>query len=167
MFQQYCYRHFPSEYGLVVWLNSESVDTLVTDYRQLLADLANIDADMDKSTDEVISEVKTRLFRSNVPWLLVFDNIEDHDLLNRFVPRGAGTRGHVLVTTRHMQAEAGVAGTLTLGCFDTSEAVELLRRSAGEHNMEGPTNAVAAKELCEKLGHLPLALAMGESLVLA
>ena len=66
---------------MVVWLNAETVDTLVTDYRQLLADLANMDADMDKSIDEIVGEVRTRLFRSNVPWLLVFDNIEDHSLL--------------------------------------------------------------------------------------
>lgn len=64
-----------------MWLNAETVDTLVTDYRQLLADLANMDADMDKSIDEIVGEVRTRLFRSNVPWLLVFDNIEDHSLL--------------------------------------------------------------------------------------
>ena len=64
-----------------MWLNAETVDTLVTDYRQLLADLANLDADMDKSIDEIVGEVRTRLFRSNVPWLLVFDNIEDHSLL--------------------------------------------------------------------------------------
>ena len=42
---------------------------------------------MNKSTDEIVSEVKTRLFRSRVPWLLVFDNLEDHNLLNEFVPR--------------------------------------------------------------------------------
>eukprot|EP00581_Thalassiosira_minuscula_P002637 CAMPEP_0183743682 /NCGR_PEP_ID=MMETSP0737-20130205/65340_1 /TAXON_ID=385413 /ORGANISM="Thalassiosira miniscula, Strain CCMP1093" /LENGTH=1249 /DNA_ID=CAMNT_0025979307 /DNA_START=695 /DNA_END=4444 /DNA_ORIENTATION=- len=160
---EYCYRYFPSEYGLVVWLNAETVDTLVTDYRQLLADLANVDADMDKSTDELVGEVKSRLFRSNVPWLLVFDNIEDHALLDKFVPRGAGTKGHVIVTTRHMESsEAGADadGTLFLGCLDTMEAVELLRRSAGEHNVEGPSNARAAEELCEKLGNLPLALSM-------
>ncbi|KAL9179929.1 hypothetical protein ACHAXT_007899 [Thalassiosira profunda] len=159
---EYCYRYFPREYGLVVWLNAETVDTLVTDYRQLLADLANVDADLDESTEELLGEVKSRLFRSNVPWLLVFDNIEDHALLDKFVPRGAGTKGHVLVTTRHMEAEAGADsdGTLFLGCLDTSEAVELLRRSAGSHNMEGPSNTSAAEELCEKLGNLPLALSM-------
>ena len=88
---QYCYRHFPSEYGLVVWLNAETADNLISDYRQLLADLANMDADMDRSIDEIVGEVRTRLFRSTVPWLLVFDNMEDHSLLTRFVPRGAGT----------------------------------------------------------------------------
>ena len=119
---EYCYRMFPSEYGLVVWLKAESSESLVADYRQLLMDLAQEDASevatrrsndntnassgpspglphsdtghntAANDTDEIIREVKTRLFRSQVPWLLVFDNLEDKDLLNNFVPRGAGTR---------------------------------------------------------------------------
>jgi hypothetical protein len=125
---EYCYRNFPSQYGLVIWLNAETADTLVADYRSLLSDMAvdvvgdavvaatatavgihggggggggggvtasaatssadNSTGDtMNKSTDEIVSEVKTRLFRSRVPWLLVFDNLEDHNLLNAFVPR--------------------------------------------------------------------------------
>ena len=124
---EYCYRNFPSQYGLVIWLNAETADTLVADYRSLLSDMAvdvvgdavvaatatavgihggvggggsgvtasaatssadNSTGDtMNKSTDEIVSEVKTRLFRSRVPWLLVFDNLEDHNLLNEFVPR--------------------------------------------------------------------------------
>ena len=154
-------------YGLIVWLNAETVDTLVTDYRQLLSDLANVDADMDKSTDELVGEVKSRLFRSNVPWLLVFDNIDDHHLLDQFVPRGAGAKGHVLVTSRHRDSEAAAAdapasegGGLVLGCLSTRDAVELLRRSAGGHNMAGPANAAAAADLSERLGKLPLALSM-------
>lgn len=126
MVTEYCYRNFPSQYGLVIWLNAETADTLVADYRSLLSDMAmdvvgdvvavtatavgshhgggggvtasatttttssadNPTGDtMNKSTDEIVSEVKTRLFRSRVPWLLVFDNLEDHNLLHAFVPR--------------------------------------------------------------------------------
>jgi GTPase SAR1 family protein len=164
---EYCYRYFPSEYGLVVWLNAESAEALVADYRQLLMDLAQEDASevvtlvaaeslgnqhhhhhhnkytysspnqhhdspptapshrtpstdnvgsisdnsrggirsssnksntATQETDEIVREVKTRLFRSQVPWLLVFDNLEDRSLLDAFVPRGAGTR---YVSSRH------------------------------------------------------------------
>lgn len=148
---KYCYRHFPRDYGLVVWLNAETIDTLITDFRQLLADLANVDADiMAKSSDEIVEEVRTRLFRSNVPWVIVFDNA-DRIAVDCFVPRGAGTKGHVLVTTRHVRAES--SGTLILGCLRTNEAIELLRRSAGSHNMVGSSNVAAAKDLCEKLGN--------------
>lgn len=166
---EYCYRNFPAQYGLVIWLNSESADSLVADYRSLLSDMAmevdvggvSDNADMNKSTDEIVGEVKTRLFRSRVPWLLVFDNLEDHRLLNDFVPRGAGFRGHVVVTTRHIETEAVDShGTLILGCFDISESLELLRRSAGSHNIEGEKNTLAATELCKMMGNLPLALGM-------
>ena len=161
---EYCYRRFPSEYGLVVWLNAESSDSLVADYRQLLADLAaeaDVESDLNKTTDEIVGEVKTRLFRSQVPWLLVFDNLEDHDLLEKFVPRGAGMKGHVLVTTRHVEVELGAESncSLILGCFNISESLELLRR-VSPHNMEGHHNADAAEALCERLGNLPLALGM-------
>lgn len=116
---------------------------------------------MDKnSTEEIIGEVKSRLFRSNVPWLLIFDNLEDKTIIERFVPNGAGTKGHVLVTTRHAGVESGIDSVLSLKCLTNSEAIELLRRSAGEHNMEGATDIAAAEKLCEKLGELPLAISI-------
>ncbi|KAL7507835.1 hypothetical protein ACHAXN_004948 [Cyclotella atomus] len=108
---------------------------------------------------DVIAEVKTRLFRSNVPWLLVLDNLEDRSLLDKFIPHGAGSRGHVLITTRHVDVESGNEhfGSLALGCFSTNESLELLRRSVGAQNMQ-TSDESAAKELASRLGNLPLAL---------
>ena len=200
---EYCYRHFPRDYGLVVWLNAESAETLVADYRQLLMDLAQENASeviatantlktarrtrrsnsvtdehgstnqtsraLSQNTDEIVREVKTRLFRSQVPWLLVFDNLEDRSLLDIFVPRGAGTRGHILVTTRLFEMEWDMdrsCGSLLLGCFNPDESVELLRRAAGASNTKGEANRDAAKQIATKLGHLPLALGMAAAYML-
>jgi tetratricopeptide (TPR) repeat protein len=161
---EYCYRHFPSQYGLVAWFNAESIDSLVADYRQLLADMAaEGDSNPSEDTDEVIGEVRTRLFRSQVPWLLIFDNLEDRQLLSRFVPRGAGMRGHMLVTTRlvdTMELYDEAQGPVILGCFSPEESLELLRRAAGTHNMDGDAGTFAAGQICQRLGHLPLALGM-------
>ncbi len=201
---EYCYRHFPRDYGLVVWLNAESAETLVADYRQLLMDLAQENASeviatantlkttttssstsagtsggnpenggaarsVAQNTDEIVREVKTRLFRSQVPWLLVFDNLEDRSLLEIFVPRGAGRRGHILVTTRLFEMECDLDqsyGSLMLGCFNPDESVELLKRAAGASNTRGEANKDAAKEIANKLGHLPLALGMAAAYML-
>ena len=153
---EYCYRYFPSYYGLVIWLNAEVAETVTAGYRRLLADTTGLDV-RDMDADEVVSEVRARLFRSKVPWLLVFDNLEDRSLLDKFVPNG-GTLGHVLATTRLVD---GVGeGTLVLGCFSESESVELLSRSAGPHNISGEGNRRDATELAGRLGHLPLALGM-------
>lgn len=180
---EYCYRHFPSSYGLVVWLNAESAETLVADYRQLLADLvaddttsaaaaSNKDNNNNNNSNEVIGEVKTRLFRCQVPWLLVFDNLEDRKVLEKFVPRGvtSGSKGYVLVTSRVVELESGSGpSSLVLGCLSPSESVEMLRRALGSSSsgsssgaslVEGSKEEAAAKQICEKLGHLPLALGM-------
>ena len=166
---EYCYRYFPTEYGLVVWVNAETSDSLITDYRQLLADLASDNSEskmnivnMNKSSDDIIGEVKTRLFRSQVPWLLVLDNLEDRTLFEKFVPHGAGARGHVLITTRHVDLESNsehLSGLL-LGCFSTNESLELLRRSVGHQNPFSAEDETAATELANQLGNLPLALSV-------
>ena len=158
---EYCYRNFPSVYGLVIWLNAESAEALVSDYRQLLADLvAEGDSNPNKNTEEIIGEVKTRLFRSQVPWLLVFDNVEDKKILANFIPHGAGSKGNVVVTTRHTELGSESSGSLILGCFTATESFELLKRAAGPQNMDGAANEEAARDICDLFAHLPLALGM-------
>jgi hypothetical protein len=156
---EYCYRYVPSYYGLVIWLHAPSAESIAAGYRQLMADTTGVDV-KDKDTDEVVAEVKARLFRSKVPWLLVFDNLEDQSLLEKFVPNG-GT-GHVLVTTRLVNTDNVDFGdqTMILGCFNASESVELLCRAAGKQNISGSAHIKAANDLADLLGHLPLALGM-------
>lgn len=124
--------------------------------------MTEADSNPNKDTDEIVGEVKTRLFRSQIPWLLVFDNLEEKQLLENFMPHGAGKKGHIIATTRYVDMEIGDGfnGSLILGCFSPKESIELLRRAAGPHNMDGPSNAEAAKVVSDFLGHLPLALGM-------
>jgi len=154
---EYCYRYYPSYYGLVIWLSAHSAECVAASYRQLMSDTTGMDV-QDKDTDEVVAEVKARLYRSKVPWLLVFDNLEDRSLLEKFVPHG-GSTGHVLVTTRLVDTDLGDQ-TMILGCFNPSESVELLCRSA---SISGEAHISAANELANQLGHLPLALNMAGS----
>ena len=79
---EYCYRYFSNYYGLIIWLNAQSAESISTGFRHLIADTTGTEV-RDMDTDEVITEVKARLFRSHVPWLLVFDNLENHDLLDK------------------------------------------------------------------------------------
>ena len=159
---EYCYRSFPSYFGLVCWLNAQSAESVAAGYRQLMADTTGMDVN-DKDTDEVVAEVKARLFRSTVPWLLVFDNLDDPTLLEKFVPAG-GTCGHVLVTTRLVNTStietSGAHTTMVLGCFQPAESMELLCRAAGKANICADKHKAAAGQLADQLGHLPLALGM-------
>jgi tetratricopeptide (TPR) repeat protein len=146
---------------LVIWLSAQGAESIVACYRQLMADTTGTDV-QGKDTDEVISEVKARLFRSKVPWLLVFDNLEDRSLLQKFIPHG-GTCGHVLVTTRSVETDVYDQSTMILGCFSPSESIQLLCCIA---NISGEVNVAAASQLAEQLGHLPLALSMAAAYML-
>lgn len=146
---------------MVIWLSAQGAERIVACYRQLLADTTGADA-RDKDADEVISEVKARLFRSKIPWLLVFDNLEDRSLLQKFVPHG-GTCGHLLVTTRSLEGDENDQSTMILGCFTPSESIQLLCRSA---NISREIHVTAACQLAGQLGHLPLALSMAAAYML-
>ena len=49
-------------------------------------------------------KVRSRLFRTRWPWLLVFDNVSSARLVEQtgVLPRGCHGVGHVLVTSRHL-----------------------------------------------------------------
>ena len=120
---EYCYLHYPSYYGLVVWLSAESAGSVVASYRRLLRDTAPVgrsgvvyvpppprsnDAAVDGGecdADGIVAEAKARLYRCRVPWLLVFNNLEDRALLGKFLPHGGVGAGHVLITTRSVDAD--------------------------------------------------------------
>jgi len=165
---EYCYRYVPSYYGLVLWLAASSAESVAAGYRQFMADTTTtatstttlLGDNLTSTTDEVISQVKARLYRNQIPWLLVFDNLEDKTLLDKFVPAG-GTCGHVLVTTRLMRDSNSPNDThletIRLGCLQPDESMELLCRTA---DIQDAQHKRAAHELSELLGHLPLALGM-------
>ena len=206
---EYCYRYFPSDYGLVIFIHAQSAESIVASYRQLMVDTSpgsaavatkivhsgnppgsraatNMDSvvsseDYYKDTEQVVAEIKARLFRCKIPWLLVLDNLEDSMVLSKVLPHGGC--GHVLVTTRRQligqQAGQGqLLGdptgplnhahdsnpeeqTLLLECFGPSESVAMLRRAlAGTSLLLDDQQIQAAHNLSELLGHLPLALGM-------
>lgn len=165
---EYCHRCYPRYYGLVVWLNAESAESIAAGMRRLAQD--NGVGVRDKQNDEIIEEVKARLYQARCSWLLVFDNLEDVKLVAENIPRGA-MNGHVLVTTRRIFPE-WQGRSLTLGCFAPDEATLFLHRAAGEAAAvfgpycDGDSDSKqepAGAQLARRLGYLPLALGMAAS----
>ena len=82
---EFCYRHFaaaasaeasghstgPIAYGLVIWLRAESVEARAADLRSLAID-SGIGV-QGLGNEEVEAQVRSRLFRTRTPWLLVLD----------------------------------------------------------------------------------------------
>ena len=181
---EFCYRQYGTYYGLVMWLRAEIQETIEGDIRQLAAD-TGIEV-KDKPTEEIIEEVKAQLYRCQCPWLMVFDNLEDPELLTKYAPRG-GKHGHILITTRRM-VHAWQDQALQLECFEPEESLDFMyrmlettthdgggtpkeRRSShasqglgAKGSLRGTTSVGAfgdtERRLAAQLGHLPLAMAM-------
>ena len=148
-------------YGLVCWLNAESAESLAADFRKLAGDF-DIEVS-DKQNDAVVEEIKACLYRTRCAWLLVFDNVESPSVVQACLPRGGvGKGGHVLITTRRV-LDDWRGRYLTLDCFDPPTAAEFLRKAAAPpdgQQVSAPPGPGEVERLAERLGYLPLALAM-------
>ena len=114
---EYCYRHYEAivrgdeqRYGLIVWIDAQSKASVSKSFHDLGVDIG-VPGIETMAQEHIIQEIKSRLYRSDWPWLLVFDNFEPWegknpmDLLNNYIPNGSsGLKGisHVLVTSRVM-----------------------------------------------------------------
>jgi hypothetical protein len=94
-------------------------------------------------------------------WLLVFDNVDDPDILDDFWPLDYTGTGAVLITSRDPLAKRYVYSEdesgIILPPFTTQEATDfLLKLTHRESESRNETNAGTA--VAERLGGLPLAL---------
>ena len=169
---EFCHRHYAaakpeaaggassSGYSVVIWLRAETAEVLAADLRALAAD-CGIGGVQGLRNEEVVAEVRSRLHRTRGAWLLVFDNVASRELLEAHLPRGCHGAGHVLVTTRELVERSS---PLLLDCFAPDESLELLRRAGGDAlDIDEPLKGgggSAGAAVAEKLGHLPLALAI-------
>ncbi|PRY32605.1 tetratricopeptide repeat protein [Umezawaea tangerina] len=141
----YAQRHH-ADYDVVHWIAAGDPSAVESQFRALLDDLAPGLAD---TAEDVVMAAHTQLGRCR-GWLLVLDQLPDMGSLSDLVPpRG---NGHVLVTTRHVDA-GDRGGPVRVGPLRPKAAARLLVQLSGEDDRR------AASALAGLLGHLPLALA--------
>jgi DNA-binding winged helix-turn-helix (wHTH) protein/tetratricopeptide (TPR) repeat protein len=143
---EYVHRH-ARDYAGVAWAHGENRPSL-------LSSLAGLAGQMEPKLAQVADQEKAAraglalIARWNVPFLLVYDNVESPEVLRELVP---STGARVLVTTRWSDW-GGRATEFRLDVLDTSAAVEFLQTRADRGDAPG------AARLADALGLLPLAL---------
>ena len=142
------YAHRQSQtYNLIWWVRAESValrdEDLLTLHRRM-----GLPAREGESTPERLATLR-RALEATSRWLLVFDNVEQSDILQDIVPRVGG--GHVLITSRLRDWQA-LAREVQLPVWSPAEALQYLAQRTGLH-ADATLQAIA-----EDLGYLPLAL---------
>lgn len=142
---QYAHRH-RHEYDLVWWFRSEDSTLLGDDLRDLSLRL-NLDIKTVAEQQIYINFVRGWFQKTDIKWLLIFDNAENPDELEPILP--SGQTGHILITSRTPHW-GHLAKRVSLKPFskDVSQAFLLERTKQSDVG--------AAKETADLLGGLPL-----------
>lgn len=98
---------------------------------------------------EQLGEWARQWLATHTGWLLVLDNVMSPADVEPLLSRA--NTGRFLITSRLSTGWRGIAEPVPLGVLSREEAVDLFTRIRGEDPDAG--------ELCEELGHLPLAVA--------
>ena len=161
---EYAYRYNLS-YAAVFWIGAENVETILNSFGSL-AECLQLPQRQGADQEQIVAAVQ-RWLNTHSQWLLIWDNVEDLALVQRFLP---GTRaGAILITTRR-QALGTLAQRIELPSLTLEEGLLLLLRRARVLSPEAKREQLediqkkrhseyqAAKELVAAMDGLPLAL---------
>jgi tetratricopeptide (TPR) repeat protein/nucleoside phosphorylase len=156
---EFAYRH-QQNYQTVLWALADTRESLVSGY---LAIAELLDLPQKNEQDQmVIIKAVIYWLQTHGSWLLILDNADDLALVQEFLPPSSS--GHILLTTR-AQAMGRLASCIEVEVMSQDVgALFLLRRAtllapdASSFDQASRENRVAALQITEELGGLPLAL---------
>lgn len=161
---EYAYR-YALEYSAVFWIAAETAERCLSSLVHL-AEVLHLPEQHQADQHRILTAVQHWL-SSHSQWLLIWDNVEDLALLDRFLP--TTWQGAIFITTRR-QALGTLAQGIDLLPMEHEEGLLfLLRRAkmlepdpapaqAQQLAVCAPATYAAAGELVTLLGGLPLAL---------
>jgi tetratricopeptide (TPR) repeat protein/transcriptional regulator with XRE-family HTH domain len=155
---EYAYR-YANDYAAVFWVSAETAESLTTSFLTL-AEVLALPEQREHEPSKLVTAV-IRWLNTHSDWLLIFDNVEDIELVKRFLP--SSRRGALLFTSRQ-QALGFTAQALDLQQMTLEEGMHLLlyrarllEATASPDQLTLDEQA-AAKELVTLMDALPLAL---------
>ncbi len=148
--REFAWRH-RDEHSVVWWLNAESESAVIDGLLHLgglfVRGLDQL-ADRRAAAQQVTTTVLAGFAK---PVMLIFDNLEDEQLLRVWRPR---TQAHIVATSRNSAWGSDVV-SIPVTAWPLADAIAYLRRESGRNDF----SEAEARALAERLGSLPLALA--------
>jgi tetratricopeptide (TPR) repeat protein len=155
---EYAYR-YANDYAGVFWISAETNESIVSSF-VAIAELLNLPEKQEKEQSRVMAAV-TRWLTSHSDWLLIFDNVEDLELVKSVLP--SARSGSLLFTSRR-QTLGFTAHTLDLEQMTPEEGMRFLLHRArllaptASLDSLSPEDEVLAREIVTVMAGLPLAL---------
>ncbi|BCY13277.1 hypothetical protein L3i22_083650 [Actinoplanes sp. L3-i22] len=147
---EYVYRHL-EDYDLVWWIPADTASGVLASLEQLAGQLGVRPGENAHQTARLVLDA---LAAGTMKWLLVYDNANDPDSIDEYLP---STGGDVVVTTRNKEW-AAFGTDIEVDVFERDESIDLLRRRTGNS-----ISTIDADRLADRLGDLPLALEQAAS----
>jgi transcriptional regulator with XRE-family HTH domain len=155
---EYAYR-YANEYAAVFWISAETNENIVSSF-VAIADLLNLPEKQEKEQSRIIVAV-THWLTSHSDWLVIFDNVEDLELVKGALPPARS--GSLLFTSRR-QSLGFAAQTLDMKQMTSEEGVRFLLHRArlldptAFLDSLAPETVALAEEIVVAMDGLPLAL---------
>jgi len=160
---------FQEQFDVVFFLVADSETRLSKQYSTIAGDLGLIESS-DKTSQELCSETfrtwlgdpvkgapETQEVKTSVKWLLVFDNAESAEVIDKFWP--AGRHGSILITTRnpHLTPHLlSITGGMQLKGFSIDDGAHLLRICARDDKINSSTTDDDVKAIVKWVQGLPM-----------
>jgi tetratricopeptide (TPR) repeat protein len=162
---EYAYQHAP-EYAAVFWIGADTYETLTASFISI-AELLNLSEKQEQDQSKVIAAV-LRWLNTHLEWLLIYDNVEDIEMVKRFLPNSRS--GAILFTTR-IHALGTLAHTIEVTQMSQEEGIHFLSHRAkllhsyASSAALSPTDIDIARTMVELMDGLPLALDQAASYI--
>jgi len=155
---EYAHRYGPRYWGGVFWLDMEDPEAIASQVARCGGpEGMGLPAFGTLSQEEQAARVKKECEKAT-PRLLIFDNVDDANVVNEWRPVTGGCR--VLITSRRTGWPSGLGlAEVQLATLPRDKAIELLCRGRPEALEDGEQRQ-AADAICDTLGDLPLAVAL-------
>jgi hypothetical protein len=144
---------------VVLWIPSQTPEQ-VTDALNAAAKELELEGFSEKNTPKQNqAAVLTWMRRTDQEWLIVFDNVDDNEVLKDSWPC-SGSKGSILITCRsEIVASSRARELLEVPTLDRSEGAQLMASLLRRSNMSEDEMA-ACGEFSERLEGLPLAIVL-------
>ena len=150
---EYAYRYC-DEYKAIFWVKADSREALVLDYATI-AELLNLPEKDERDQNFSVDAVK-RWLKRNSGWLLIFDNADEPELIEDFLP--LNPKGSILLTSRAQVFDnLGISKPVELDKMSPDEAKKFFFVRTGHTDLE-PKELEAIDNIIQELDYLPLAM---------
>jgi len=141
-------------YRSIFWISAVNQATLRTEFQKIMT-LTQPNIPVPDSPDQIANLVHAWLEQQS-SWLLIFDNLDDINVIEGFLPVN-NNRRHTLITTRNPNAEYIPVQGLEVNLMSGSEATKFFLIRAG-FPLDSESHISETGKIVKELGYLPLAI---------